>query len=235
MKTKINTRVISLLLIALMVLPIMMPLMAVFAEEQTTYVLDPGTLADVSGNKPAAATDTCGTDNFFTVHYKAKTKIEANAKDFLGFTSTKRIDFQGNISWETGLPEGAVSFTTQAAATIKLFWGCTSNLSQVGVYDSNHQLLVETNEAVVANGLFTSELTVDSEGTYYVGGSTAGFYLYKMEVTTKTIDRGTRVDWNTVASPTFASVKTNEDGTVGVSVNAVVDYANGGDYLTVKT
>ncbi len=35
MKTKTNTRVISMLLIALMVLPIMMPLMTVFAEEAT--------------------------------------------------------------------------------------------------------------------------------------------------------------------------------------------------------
>ena len=234
MKTKFNTRVLSLLLIALMVLPTMMPLMAIFATAgQTTYILDPGTLADVAGNKPAAATDTCGTDNFFTVHYKAKTKIESNAKDFLGFTSTKRIDFQGSITWETGLPEGAVSFTTQAAATIKLFWDTTSNQSQVGVYNESKELITETTEDVVNSSLFISELKVDEAGTYYLGGITAGFYLYKMEVTTKTIDRGPRADWSTVSTPSFASVVANEDGTVSVSVNALVDH-NGADYLTVN-
>lgn len=232
MKKSLNTRIISLLLIAIMMLPMMMPFTAVFAADITTYVLDPGTLADVSGGKKAEGdTDTGGTDNFFTVHYKSGTKIESNAKDFLGFTSTKRIDFQGAIN--TSIPSGAISFTTQDAATIKLYWGCTSNLSQVGVYDANAEVVTQTNEEVVSNGLFVSELKINSEGKYYVGGMTAGFYLYKMEVTTKTIDKGPRDSWHNVKVPEFVSISSNEDGTIGVTVNALVDH-HGADYLTVN-
>ena len=233
MKIKRNTRFLSLLLVALMVLPLMMPLMAVFAaDEQTTYVLDPGTMADVSGGKKAEGdTDTAGTDNFFTVHYKSGTKIESNSKDFLGFSSTKRIDFQGAINTE--LPSGAVSFTTQGAATIKLYWGCTSNLSQVGVYDAAGNVVTETKDAVAANALFVTTLTVTDAGKYLVGGMTAGFYLYKMEVTTKTIDKGPRDSWDNVSAPSFASISKNDDGTIGVSVNALVDH-HGADYLTVN-
>ena len=94
MKTKFKTKVLSLLLAVFMLLPTMSVMIPAYAEDITTYILDPGTMADVSGNKPEGATDTAGTDNFFTVHYKAKTKIESNSKDFLGFSSTKRIDFQ---------------------------------------------------------------------------------------------------------------------------------------------
>ena len=232
MKKSLNTRIISLLLIALIMLPTMMPLMAVFATDVTTYVLDPGTLADVaSGKKAEGDTDTGGTDNFFTVHYKSGTKIESNQKDFLGFSSTKRIDFQGAIN--TTIPSGAVSFTTQDSATIKLFWGCTSNLSQVGVYNASGEVVAQTNEAVASNALFVSELKVDSEGKYFVGGMTAGFYLYKIEVTTKTIDKGPRDSWDNVAAPSFASIATNEDGSIGVTVDALVDH-HGADYLVVN-
>lgn len=231
MKIKFMTKVLSLLLVTLMLLPIMSVMIPVYAEDITTYILDPGTMADVSGNKAEGDTDTAGTDNFFTVHYKAKTKIESNSKDFLGFSSTKRIDFQGNI--DMSIPSGAVSFTTQGAATVKLFWGSTSNLSQVGVYDSNGEVVAETKEAVASNALFTSELTIDDEGKYFVGGMTAGFYLYKMEVTTKTLDKGPRADWSTVNAPSFASIAMNENGTVAVDVSGLVDH-NGADYLTVN-
>ena len=232
MKTKLNTRVISLLLVALMVLPLMMPLLAVLAADQTTYVLDPGSMPNIaSKSKQEGDTDTAGTDNFFTIHYKNATKIEENSKDFLGFSSTKRIDFQGAI--DMSIPSGAISFTTQGPATIKLFWGCTSNLSQVGVYNEAGEVVTETNEEVVSNGLFVSTLTVNSEGKYFVGGMTSGFYLYKIEVTTKTLDKGPRADWSTVSAPTFAGITTGEDGKVSVPVNALVDH-HGADYLTVN-
>ena len=233
MKTKLNTRVLSLVLVVLMVLPLMMPVMAVFAAaDQTTYVLDPGNLPNVaSKSKQEGDTDTAGTDNFFTIHYKNATKIEENTKDFLGFSSTKRIDFQGAINLD--LPSGAISFTTQGPATIKLFWGCTSNLSQVGVYDAAGNVAAATEENVVSNGLFVSTLTVDAEGKYFVGGMTAGFYLYKMEVTTKTIDKGPRDNWDNVKVPTFGEIVVNEDGTIAVPVSALVDH-HGADYLTVN-
>ena len=52
MKTKLITKLISLLLLAVFMLPTMMPAIAVFAAELndvTTYVFNPGTFADVNG------------------------------------------------------------------------------------------------------------------------------------------------------------------------------------------
>lgn len=233
MKKSLNTRILSLLLVALMMLPMMMPFMAVFAADITTYMLDPGSLQDVtSGSKIEGDTDTCGTDNFFTLHYKANTKIESNAKDFHGFSSTKRIDFQGALDLSS-TPAGGISFTTQGSATVKLFWGATDVERQVGIYNSNHELVAETSDDVVKNGLYVSELSIASEGTYYLGGSKGNFYLYKVEVTTKTLDKGPRDSWDNVKAPSFASVATNDNGAIAVNVNALVDH-HGADFLEVN-
>ena len=81
MKTKFTTKLLSMLLIAFMLLPNMLVIVPVFAEELVTYVLDVGGMANVTSNtKVSGDTDTCGDDNFFTVHYKAATKIEDNEK-----------------------------------------------------------------------------------------------------------------------------------------------------------
>ena len=233
MKTKLNTRGISLLLIILMMLPLMTPIMAVFAADETTYVLDVGDLPDVPTNtKLDGDTDTCGTDNFFTLHYKAATKVESNSKSFLGFSATKRIDFQGATNF-ADVTAGCISFTTQASATVKVFWVSGDNDRQVCIYDANKELVTKTAENSVKNELYVSTLTLDSEGTYYLGGVDGNNYIYKVEVTTKTIDKGPRADWSTVAVPSIASVVANEDGTIGLSVNALVDH-NGADYLVVN-
>ena len=233
MKIKLTNRVLSLLLIALLMLPTMMPFLSVFAEETTTYILDVGTLPNVSsGSKKDADTDTCGTDNFFTLHYKSATKVEDNAKDFLGFNATKRIDFQGGTQFTADGPAGCISFTTQGFASIKVFWIAGGDGRQVSIYDANHDVVTSTSEESVKNSLYVSTLTLDNEGTYYLGGSENN-YIYKVEVTTKTIDKGPRADWSTVAAPSFNSIAMNDDGTIAISVNGLVDH-NGADYLTVN-
>ena len=234
MKTKLNTKIISLLLVTLMVLPMMMPFADVLAADQTTYVLDIGSLANVAGgSKQEGDTDTCGTDNFFTIHYKSGTKIEANEKSFLGFTGTKRLDFQGAINLE--VPSGCISFTTQDSATVKVWWISGGDGREIGIFNENKELVDETANGSVKNELYVSELSVSGEGKYYLASSsTAGNnYIYKVEVTTKTLDKGPRADWSTVAAPTFSELSTNADGTVAVPVNALVDH-NGADYLTVN-
>ena len=234
MKTKLNTRIISLLLIALMVLPMMMPLMAVFAADQTTYVLDVADLPDVAGgSKQDGDTDTCGTDKFFTIHYKAATKIEANAQGFLGYSATKRIDYQGALN--LNIPAGGISFMTQGSAVVKIWWVSGGDGREMGIYDENKKLVAETSVGSTKNELYISELSLSGEGKYILGSSsTAGNnYIYKVEVTTKTIDKGTRADWSTVSAPSFAEISVTEDGKISVPVNALVDH-NGADDLTVN-
>ena len=233
MKTKLSTKLLSLLLVALMLLPTMSVMIPVYAEDMTTYVLDVGTLPDVASNsKVDGDTDTCGTDNFFTLHYKEATKVESNSKNFLGFSATKRIDFQGATNFENA-PAGCISFTTQGSATVKVFWVSGDNGRQVCIYDANTELVTQTDEDSVKNSLYTSTLSLAGEGKYYLGGVDGNNYIYKIEVTTKTIDKGPRDSWDNVSAPTFASITANEDGTVSVSVNAYVDH-HGADYLVVN-
>ena len=232
MKTKLHTKFLSLLLVVLMLLPTMSFAIPVFAEEQMTYTLDAGSLADVtSGSKNEGDNDTCGTDNFFTLYYKAATKIESNVKSFLGFTSTKRIDFQGAIDLTT--PAGCISFLTQGSAEVKLFWVSGGDGRQLAIYDESGNLVAETKETSVKNELYVSTLSLPGEGKYYLGGSTGSCYVYRVDVTTKKLDKGPRADWGTVSVPTFASISATESGTVAVNANALVDH-NGADYLTVN-
>ena len=233
MKNKRITKLLSLLLVALMLLPTVSVIMPAFAEEIVTYKLDASTLADVSsGSKLDGDTDTCGTDNFFTLHYKAATKVESNSKDFLGFSATKRIDFQGSISLSP-TPAGCISFVTQGSAEVKIFWVSGGDGRQLAIYDENAELVTETAEESIKNSLYVSTLSLSGEGKYYLGGSTGSCYVYGIEVTTKKLDKGPRAEWTTVSAPTFASIAANEDGSIGVSVNGLVDH-NGADYLTVN-
>lgn len=234
MKTKLNTRVISLVLLTLMMLPMMTPLMAVFAADETTYVLDIGALENVSaGSKQNGATDTCGTDNFYTIHYKDSTKIEANTKNFLGFSTTKRLDFGGAL--DLTIPAGGISFSTQDKATVKIFWVSGGDGRQVAIYDENNEVVTQTTENSIKNELYVSTLSLSGEGKYILGNdplSTGNNYIYKIEVTTKTIDKGERADWSTVSAPSFSSISAN-GSVINVDVNGLVDH-NGADYLTVN-
>ena len=234
MKTNLKTRLLSLLLIALVLLPTMMPLMTVFAAEETTYVLNCGSLQAVTqGSKADGDTDTAGTDNFFTIHYSAKTKIDGSKKTFDdGFYVEQRINFGGKIDLSS-TPKNCVSFTTQGAATVKIWWVCGGDGREFGIYDESHTLVAQTKDQKLQNELCISTLTLGSEGTYYLGGIEGNNYIFKIEVTTNALDKGPRDDWANVAAPSISSVTITEDGKLSVSINGLVDH-NGADYLTVN-
>lgn len=234
MKTNSKTKLMSLLLATLMMLATMTPIMTVFAEDQTTYVLDIGSLADVAaGTKADGDTDTGGTDNFFTVHYKSTSRIESNAKTFSdGYSSTKRFNPQGALT-VGNKPMAGISFTTEASAEVKIWWVCGDVGRQMTILDSTGAEVATTGDVLAKNELCVSTLTIDKAGKYYLGGSGGNNYIYKVTVTTKTLDKGPRADWSTVAAPTFATVEKNAAGQLSVTVNGFVDH-NGADYLTLK-
>ncbi len=233
MKTKFTKRLMSLLLIIFMMLPMMMPFSAVFASEQTTYVLNADTLQAVAqGAKSDGATDTGGTDNFFTIHYSNKTKIDGSSKNFDdGFSVQQRINFGGKI--DLTVPKNCISFTTQGPATVKIWWVSGGAGREFGIYNESGNLVAQTNDAPSAsNLLFISELTLTDEGKYYLGGIENNNYIFKVTVNTKTIDKGPRADWETVEKPVISSVST-KDGKLQVSVNGFVDH-HGADKLVVN-
>lgn len=234
---KLKTRLTSLLLTALMLASTMIPAFTVWAEDETTYTFETESFANVtSGQKKDGDTETGGTDNFFTIHYSAKSKIDASNKTFSdGTVLTKRFDTQGSTQVSSdGKIYPAVSFTTQASAKVKIWWVCGGNGRQMAIFDENGSIVTETSEEnSTKNKLYISELSLDAAGKYYVGCSTGGTYIFKIEVTTKTIDKGPRANWSTVAAPTITGVERNSGGQIQVSVKGYVDH-NGADSLTVN-
>ena len=235
MKTRLSTRLMSLLLIALILLPTMMPLTAVFAEDITTYVLNCDHLDPVSaGSKANGDTDTCGTENFFTINYSSNTKIDNSSKKFEdGFEVGQRINFGGSINLEGEKPINCLSFVTQGPATVKIWWVSGGYQREFGIYDDKGNLVTQTtNAAPASNLLYISEITIPSEGQYYLGGITGNNYIFKVTVKTKTLDKGPRADWSTVSAPSIKSVE-NKDGKIAVTVNAFVDH-HGGDLVRIN-
>lgn len=234
MKTKFTTKLISLLLLALIVLPVMTPIFPVFAADITTYLLDAGSLPDVPANtKEEGDTDTGGTKSFFTVHYKNATRIESTSNTFSdGFAPSKRINMQGKMEIVDGVPVGALSFMTQGPAEVKVWWGCGDAGRQMSIIDKNGNKLASTNEAAVKNGLYISTLNIDAAGTYYLGGLEGSNYIYKVAVKTQTLDLGPREEWININAPKIESCITTEAGKIQLTINAVVGH-NGADSLDI--
>ena len=242
MKTKLKTKLMSLLLAVLLLLPTMMPVIGIFAEEDiTTYVLEANELSTFAAGKPDGTTEVAGTDRFFTLHYSAKSKVDTSKNkvwdDGYGNpdpeVSVHRINLQGKMSVGEVI-KNCISFKTQGAATVKIWWVSGGSGREFGILDENGDLVTQTNDSPAeSNILFISEMTIPSEGQYYLGGLEGNNYIFKVEVTTKTLDKGPRADWSTVEAPTISSVTTNAAGKVEVNANGFVDH-HGADYLEFR-
>lgn len=234
MKTKLSQKVLSILLVALMLLPTIAGIIPVFAADVTTYILNSDSLKPISaGSKTVGDTDTAGTSNFFTIHYSDSAKIDSSSKTFDdGFTVGQRINFGGKLDI-SDVPKNCISFITQGSASVKIWWVCGDNGREFGIYNKNGELVAQTSDNKAKNELCISELTIPSEGTYYLGGITGNNYIFKVAVTTNTLDLGPRAEWSTVAIPSISQITTAEDGTVKVAIDALVGH-NGADKLVVN-
>ncbi|MBE6960532.1 MAG: right-handed parallel beta-helix repeat-containing protein [Ruminococcaceae bacterium] len=188
-----------------------------------------------AGTKQDGDFDTVGTNGYFTLIYAAKTKIDSSNKTFEdGYTASQRINFQSKTNVEKGMVP-AISFTTTGPATVKFWWveGGDDN-RQFALYNSTGEIVAKTNETLEKNALCISELTVDAAGTYFLGVPDGSNYLFKLEVTE--VSGGpvveTRKDWSEVAAPVITAATDDGEGSMHVTVNAVVG-KDGGDELFV--
>ena len=149
--------------------------------EGAVYTLDTTTdlAAVAAGDKADGETETVGA---FTVHYGAKTKIDGSKKNFAdGYSATQRLNFQGKTVFGDTVSY-AVSFTTSAAATVKIWWVSGGDGRQFYLFNENGDQLTGTTGDSVKNELYISELSVDAAGTYYLGLVEGSNYLFKLEV-----------------------------------------------------
>ena len=184
------------------------------------FVLETNTLTSFgAGTKADGDTENAGTDNYFTIIYSAKSKVDSSSKTFDdGYESAQRINFGGKVSTE----KNALKFTTSSAAKVKVWWaeGGDDN-RQVAILDSTGAVAATTSETLAKNAVCISELELAEAGTYYLGFNPNNSYLFKVVVTESdgNTDKPERQDWSKVATPSITDVALTEDGT-GITVTA---------------
>ena len=199
-----------------------------------SHVLD-ATLDLTAFDKGAKADgDTELVNDYFTITYSAKNKVDGSSKEFEdGYTATQRLNFGGKTDVAKGMLN-TVKFTTTNPASVKLWWVCGGDGRTFAIYDESGNILVQTEEAPTKDSLYISELTLDEAGTYYLGVPTGSNYLFKMQVTVDAAGaapKPERADWAGVATPEVTGA-TTEDGKVKLTVKAEVGY-DGADEVVV--
>lgn len=152
-------------------------------EMSHTYVFESSLLeAFAAGSKADGETEKVGTDNYFTIIYSAKSKVDSSNKTWEdGYSSGQRLNLGGVAS----LSKNSVRFTSAYDNTlVKIWWveGGDDN-RQIAIRDAEGSIAAVTAENAAKNQTVYSELKVDKAGTYYLGGDINNNYIYKLEVT----------------------------------------------------
>lgn len=208
------------------------------------YVLDASSdlTAFNAGDKKDGETQKAGTNEFFTLVYSAKSKVDASSKTFGDqYKGTQRINFGGKADTS----KNAVKFDITGTAKVKVWWVEGGDDSrQIIILDEMGTEAAKTSETnLVKNNPYISELEISKAGTYYLGGDINNNLIFKIQVTETTAGSGEeepRNDWSEVADPeiTDVSFAKNADGSedksqVAVTVKMVMG-TNGADALKVN-
>ena len=182
------TRKILASVLALVMVLMMLPA-AFAAEEENTYVLD--TTADLTAMAAGAKADgeTEDINDYFTIYYSSKTKIDESNKTFAdGYQGSQRLSFGGKTVVTADEVKNAVEFTTSNPATVTIWWvqgGEANDTRQVGIYDVDGNIVTQSEVAdgeYAKNAPVVSTLEIAEAGTYYVGNVINQNPLFKIEV-----------------------------------------------------
>lgn len=174
---KHTSKILALVLIVMTVLMSLSAFSASAATETVTKVFDPDELGAISA---VTESKTAGTDGFFTLNM-SNSKNESKSKEFEdGFKSTYRFSLNGTSKIENESVTRSIQFTTEGAATIKVWWELGNAGRTLDLYGSD--LALVSNIAPEATGLYISTFEVASAGTYYLAHMAGTVYFYKVEV-----------------------------------------------------
>lgn len=236
MKNLFSKRILATILtVAMMVSMVLVFTVSGSAEEDGVYTLNAADLNLFSaGAKDDGDYEKAGTNNYFTVFYSQKAKIETNDKSFSdGFAGTQRIAWGDKTTVGSSILN-AVKITTRGAATVRLWWVGGDVNRYPTIFDQNGSTVTKSNVATVKNDLYVEELQIPSAGTYYIGNTGGSNYFYQIQVTDSgwNLPAPERAAWSTVANPAITNVVTDDAGSINVTVNANVGI-NGADELLV--
>ncbi len=238
MKTEKMTRILALAL----TLAMMMSMMLVFTVSgsaegsDNVYVLNANDLTPFPGAaKYDGEYEKAGTNDYFTLIYSAKTKIEANAKNFSdGYYSTQRISWGDQTYFEDQILN-AIKIKTEGSAKVKLWWVGGDPDRKPAIFNSDGSVLVSDANVTEKNKQYISTLEIPSAGIYYIGNLGGNNYFHQIEVTDSKDGAAPapRADWATVGAPTITSAADDGLGSVKVVVNGLVGH-DGADELIVR-
>ena len=169
-------------LLTLLMLLLALPALA----EDNVHVLD--ATADLAamaqGEKADGDTEVAGTEGFFTIHYSAKTKVDASTKAFDdGYAASQRINMGGATAVGDAI-KNAIEFTTETESTVKIWWVCGGDGREINIYAPDGTVLQTTAEGCVKNSLYISTFEITEAGKYFIGASNSNYY-FKVEVKTQ--------------------------------------------------
>lgn len=201
-----------------------------------TYVLEFSSVEISSVDSvPAEEKDIkAGTSEYFTIqrHKNTKTETGKNATFDGNVTISARLSTGGTIKES----EASVKFTTKGSADIKVYWqsnadSTNSENRKMQVKKGSDIILTATDEQGTTKGEnYILSGTVSDAGTYYVGSSSKGLYIYKIEVTETPASTEPSLEW----SENDLQIVKTPDGTLNVSwATAEVKNAAEGDTYTV--
>jgi pectin methylesterase-like acyl-CoA thioesterase len=201
------------------------------AAEPVEYVIESSTFETFgAGAKADGDSAKGGTDDYFTLLYSSKSKIDTSSKTWEdGYTSGVRINFGGAASTE----KNSIKFTTSSDnAELKIWWA--SNGREMVVLDAQGNVAYKTESGAVKNTPYISTITLEQAGTYYLGGDGGTNYIFKVKVTDGAPAEVERADWSSVETPVIENVALNSAnaGKIDVTVKAVIG-TDGGDRLVV--
>lgn len=179
--------------------------------------------------------DTDLVNDYFTIHYSEKTKIDGSSKEFDdGYTATQRLNFGGKTQPGKGMIN-SVRFTTDGAATLRIWWVSGGDGRQFALYNAETVAVYKTEVDSVKNALYITDIAIPGAGTWYLGVPDGSNYLFKMQVTTAQLEtvKASRRAWAAVDYPMVFFADDKGDGTMEVTVYATIGY-DGGDEVVVS-
>lgn len=181
-------KITSRILAAVLVLVMLLAALPVFAAEDQVYVFD--ATADLQpmeqGAKAVGDTQKVGTDDFFTIYFSEKVKIDSSNKKWEdGYEASQRLNFSSKTKVSDSEIKNCVGITTTGPATVKIWWvEAGEDSRQIGIYNAAGEIVTQTNvEGLAKNDPCLSTLEIPEAGTYYIGNVINHNYFFKIEVT----------------------------------------------------
>ncbi len=181
MQAKTTNKVWALVLSLIMLLTLIpfSPFSGKASADSGSYVLDVNSL---TAGDYVGKTIKAGTDDFFTVKFGDKGKIDSTAEKKFddGYTASTRINFGGKTTVGAGARE--IEFKTTGAAEVKVWWVSGGNDRFVSIYNASGEK-ADATKVSAKDTLYVSKLNVSQAGTYQLVCAEGTNYLFKVEVT----------------------------------------------------